>query len=147
MNCKDCGAAIPAGARQCSRCGAGIEPEPAAPTQAAPPGQVQVIIQTGGGVAPTAGSVATPGQATPVPLIPPKPRSRIVAGLLGIFLGAFGAHRFYLGYKMIGTIQLALTVGTCFYGLIGTAPWGLVEGILILTGKIDKDAYGQPLKD
>jgi TM2 domain-containing membrane protein YozV len=25
-------------------------------------------------------------------------KSRIAAGLLGIFLGGFGVHRFYLGY-------------------------------------------------
>ena len=29
---------------------------------------------------------------------PPAPKSKVVAGLLAIFLGGFGIHKFYLGY-------------------------------------------------
>ena len=36
-----------------------------------------------------------------------EPKSKIVAGLLGVFLGAFGIHRFYLGYTTIETEDLA----------------------------------------
>ena len=35
-------------------------------------------------------------------------KSKLAAGLLGIFLGALGIHRFYLGYNAIGVIQLIL---------------------------------------
>jgi hypothetical protein len=73
----------------------------------------------------------------------PGARSKLVAGLLGIFVGAFGVHRFYLGYTQLGVIQILVTVFTC--GLGGL--WGFVEGILILTGNIDRDADGQPLTD
>jgi TM2 domain-containing membrane protein YozV len=64
---------------------------------------------------------------------------------LGIFLGGLGVHRFYLGYNGIGLIQLLLALLSCGFGLIVTCVWGLVEGILILAGKIDRDANGQPL--
>ena len=34
-----------------------------------------------------------------IPAIPsPNAKSKVAAGLLGIFLGAFGVHNFYLGY-------------------------------------------------
>lgn len=71
-------------------------------------------------------------------------KSKIAAGLLGIFLGALGIHRFYLGYTTLGIIQLLLGIVTC--GIV-SGIWGLIEGILILTGSINKDAKGNPLTD
>ncbi|MCR1161654.1 TM2 domain-containing protein [Paenarthrobacter sp. UW852] len=64
----------------------------------------------------------------------PQPKSKIAAGLLGIFLGGLGIHRFYLGYTTIGIIQLVLTlvVGIFTFGLVGL--WGAIEGIMILAG-------------
>ena len=70
-----------------------------------------------------------------------KKRSRILAGLLGIFLGIFGVHRFYLGYKEIGTLQIVVTILTCFVGGV----WGILEGILIFLRIMDKDALGNQL--
>jgi TM2 domain-containing membrane protein YozV len=70
-------------------------------------------------------------------------KSRIAAGILGIVLGGLGIHRFYLGYIGIGIAQIAVTLVTCGIGAL----WGFIEGILILTGSIDKDAKGQPLRD
>lgn len=78
------------------------------------------------------------------------PKSKIVAGLLGIFLGYLGIHNFYLGYNDRAVGQLLLTlVGwiACGIGPIAASIWGLIEGILILTGSTDKDANGNPLKD
>ncbi|NLF40813.1 TM2 domain-containing protein [bacterium] len=80
-------------------------------------------------------------QATPAPEAPVQ-KSRIAAGLLGIFLGGLGIHRFYLGYVGIGILQI---LASCACGI--GAIWGLIEGILILVGKMDKDAKGVPLKD
>ncbi|MBQ3573416.1 MAG: TM2 domain-containing protein [Clostridia bacterium] len=73
---------------------------------------------------------------------PNAQKSKLTAGLLGIFLGGLGVHNFYLGYtgKAIAQIILSLCFG------VG-AIWGLIEGIMILTGSISTDADGNPLKD
>ena len=73
---------------------------------------------------------------------PSTQKSRLVAGLLGILLGGLGAHNFYLGNTSRAILQILLSF--CFG--IG-AIWSLVEGIMILTGRIDTDAWGVPLKD
>ena len=71
-------------------------------------------------------------------------KSKLVAGLLGIFLGGFGVHRFYLGYTGIGVAQILVTCFTCGIGSL----WGLIEGILILVGStITTDSEGRTLKD
>jgi TM2 domain-containing membrane protein YozV len=75
--------------------------------------------------------------------VPETGKSRVAAGVLGVVLGGLGIHRFYLGYVGIGIAQIAVTLVTCGIGWI----WGFIEGILILTGSINKDAKGQPLKD
>ena len=69
-------------------------------------------------------------------------RSKVAAGLLGIFLGSLGIHNFYLGYNNRGLGQLLLTVLSC--GILSpiTAIWGLIEGIMILSGSIATDADG-----
>lgn len=74
----------------------------------------------------------------------PQAKSRLTAGLLGIFLGGFGVHRFYLGYTTVGVLQILVTIATCGLGSI----WGLIEGILILSGSgITTDANGRPLRE
>ncbi len=82
-------------------------------------------------------------------------KSKIAAGLLAIFLGQFGVHNFYLGYIGKAVTQLVLTIvgyvlcciliGVLF--IFATSIWGLVEGIMILCGKINVDANGVPLTD
>ena len=72
-----------------------------------------------------------------------SPKSKIAAGLLGIFLGGWGIHRFYLGYTTMGIIQIVVTLVTCGFGSL----WGFVEGIMILCGStITTDAKGNPLE-
>lgn len=70
-------------------------------------------------------------------------KSKLAAGLLGIFVGEFGIHRFYLGFTGIGIVQIIVTIIT--FGIGGI--WGFIEGILILAGSMDKDAKGRPLKE
>lgn len=77
-----------------------------------------------------------------------QPKSKMAAGLLGIFLGYLGIHNFYLGYTNKGVAQLLLTlVGwiACGIGPIVAWIWSLVEGIQILSGTINVDAQGNPL--
>ena len=88
----------------------------------------------------------------PHPPMPPiavsqERKSKLVAGLLGILLGSLGAHNFYLGYTNKAVAQLLMSILSAGILAIVAHAWGLVEGILILVGKIDKDAKGNPLTD
>lgn len=74
-------------------------------------------------------------------------KSKIAAGLLGIFLGTFGVHNFYLGYTGKAVGQLLITILSCGTLAGISSIWGLIEGIMILTGSINTDANGKPLQD
>lgn len=65
-------------------------------------------------------------------------KSKVAAALLCFFLGCFGVHRFYLGYTIIGIVQL-FTAGGC-------GVWALIDFILILTGGL-KDSEGRDLQN
>jgi TM2 domain-containing membrane protein YozV len=62
-------------------------------------------------------------------------KSNIAAGILGVFLGGIGVHKFYLGYTTPAVVMLLC--GTLGWLLIlpGLAVWliGFIEGILYLT--------------
>jgi TM2 domain-containing membrane protein YozV len=60
--------------------------------------------------------------------------NRLAAGLLAIFLGCLGIHKFYLGYQREGIILLLCgTVGwLLFLPVIAAAVIGLIEGIIYL---------------
>ena len=83
----------------------------------------------------------------------PNAKSKMAAGLLGIFLGQWGVHNFYLGYtgkavaqlllSIFGYILLFVVVG--FFMVAAAGIWGLIEGIMILSGSINTDANGNPL--
>ena len=66
---------------------------------------------------------------------------------MGILVGFLGIHNFYLGYTGKGIAQLLISVLSL--GLLSpiSGLWGLIEGILILTGSINVDATGIPLAD
>ena len=65
-------------------------------------------------------------------------KSKTTAGLLAVFLGAFGLHNFYLGYKTKGIIQLVLTLTLCwtYVAPIIVWIWTIVEAVLIFQGKL-----------
>lgn len=139
MFCKNCGAPMDANAAVCIKCGcskgAGTSFCPNCGQATAPGAAVCLNC----GVA-----LATAGQQI-------GDKSKLTAGLLGIFLGSLGIHNFYLGYTTKAVIQLVATlVGgiiTCGIAPIGIWIWGLIEGILILTGKINVDGKGMLLKE
>lgn len=75
-------------------------------------------------------------------------KNKLLAGLLALFLGGMGIHRFYLGYIKIGIIQLLLWFLGYFtngitWGMVQI--WAIVECISIFSGKI-KDSNGNPLE-
>jgi TM2 domain-containing membrane protein YozV len=58
---------------------------------------------------------------------------KIAAGICGILLGAFGIHKFILGYTKEGVIMLLVTILTFGFGGFIMGIIGLIEGILYLT--------------
>jgi len=63
-------------------------------------------------------------------------KSKLTAILLCFFLGSLGIHRFYLGYTLIGVIQL-LTFG-------GFLIWVIVDLIRLIIGSL-KDSEDNDL--
>jgi len=74
--------------------------------------------------------------AAPAAAVNP-PKSFMTTALLGIFLGTFGADRFYLGDTAMGVVKL-LTCGGC--GI-----WSLIDNIMLVTGQ-RTDAQKRPLE-
>jgi len=62
----------------------------------------------------------------------PSGKSRGIAGLLAIFLGALGVHYFYLGKSTPGVVFLVVTLLSC--GILGavTGIVALVQGIMMM---------------
>jgi hypothetical protein len=75
----------------------------------------------------------------PVSGFPYSDRSKVVAGLLQLFL-PIGIGRMYAGHAGIGVAQLLLTL---FFG-IGMI-WAFIDGIVILAGR-PTDGRGRPLR-
>ena len=118
QTCPQCGTPIVPGAAFCPQCGAKLFEQPAAPQQ--------------------------PEMQPQQPVYPvSEEKSKIAAGLLAIFLGTLGIHKFYLGYTKEGVIMLLVSIfGAIVLGL-GPIVMGiiaLIEGILYLT-KSDADFY------
>lgn len=90
---------------------------------------------------------ATPVENTTNTTSTSNGKSKMAAGLLGIFLGSFGVHNFYLGYTGKAIAQLLITLLSCGFLAFVSSIWGLIEGILILTGSINTDADGNTLAD
>ena len=65
-------------------------------------------------------------------------KDKIVAGILAILLGSFGAHKFYLGETGMGVLYL------CFFWTGVPYIIGLIEGIIYLTKSDEefREIYG-----
>ena len=77
------------------------------------------------------------------PVGPIGEKNKLVAGLLAIFLGGLGIHKFYMGLNQQGIIMLIGTfVGAlaCGIGPIVTGVISLIEGIMYLT-QTDQSFY------
>lgn len=120
--CLNCGVATGAGTNFCPNCGA----------------------QTMQGAAVCTNCGVALGNA---PINNVQGKSKLAAGLLGILLGSFGVHNFYLGNTGKAVAQLLITLLTCGLGSVVSGIWGLIEGIMILAGSINTDAKGMPLVD
>lgn len=154
--CQNCGAPVGCGKSHCSNCGAIIGNGKFCSECGAPinngQGNCENDTRYAGNTNGQYKSEANaPRYDRPSGECPYRPKSRLVAGLLAIFVGCLGIHNFYLGNNNIGLIQvLVSTIGgvfTCGIATIAMEIWALVEGIFIFIGKIDRDANGVLLED
>jgi TM2 domain-containing membrane protein YozV len=116
MECKSCGAQIADNAPQCPYC------------------QAAVARHAGAGAAQSMPATAQNSLGGPAA----SAENKVKAGICGILLGAFGIHKFVLGYNQAGVIMLCITVLSCGYLGVFPAILGLIEGIIYLT-KSDQD--------
>ena len=119
MYCKNCGNAMDPNAVICVKCGCAKGTGLSYCPNCGQPTQPNAAVCT------SCGSALAVGPC-------PDAKSKLVAGLLGIFLGAFGVHNFYLGYTGKAVAQLLITVLSCFTLAVVSEIWGLIEGIMVL---------------
>ena len=134
MFCRNCGNEIDPNAAICVKCGY-------------QKGSGNSFCQNCGEPTDTNAAVCTKCGFAIAPQVNGEQKSKLVAGLLGIFLGGLGIHNFYLGYTSKAITQLLISVLSCGMLAIVSYIWGLVEAVQILNGSINKDAKGIPLKD
>lgn len=68
--------------------------------------------------------------------------NKIIAGVLAILLGQLGIHRFYLGYKETGFIQLGIGIFAIFIFapiILVSWAWAIYDAVQIFTGKLNND--------
>ena len=130
--CAHCGTSLDEGTKFCQNCGSNCE----APSAKAPEvPQMNATMMNNSAPTVSMNSASVPG------------KSRIAAGLLGIFLGSFGVHNFYLGRTGRAVAQLLITILSCFLLSFISGIWSLIESILILCGNVQVDGNGNPLRD
>lgn len=62
-------------------------------------------------------------------------KDHVAAGLLAIFLGSFGVHKFYLGYNSAGFVMLAVSIVGSLLTL------GIAAGVMCVIGFIEGIIY------
>lgn len=137
------------------------QPSPSAGSAVPPAPQPQQPAAPAGYGAPAYGAAPAPqavyGQPTPAPqaqvpaMASAAPKSKVAAGLLGIFLGGLGIHNFYLGRTGRAVAQLLISILSLGYLAWVSWIWGVIEGIIILTAQPGAvpwgvDARGVPLR-
>ena len=135
MFCSNCGKENPNTAKFCAGCGKPIA-EAAAP--AAAPVQQTII------------NMAPPPQAAPAAPAATgiSPKSRAATGVLALFLGGFGIHRFYAGKTGSAILMLLLFIIGLVAAFLGfpyvlylLGLWVFIDIIMILMGRF-KDKHG-----
>jgi len=90
---------------------------------------------------PYAPQALAPFGVDPLTGLPYSDKSKLVAGLLQIFLGGLGIGRFYLGNVGMAIAQIVVVLITFGLGYL----WPLIDGIVLLAGQ-PRDRAGRPLR-
>ena len=81
---------------------------------------------------------AAPRPAAPVSFEPdPEAKNRMTFIILGVLLGAFGAHNFYAGYKKKAVGQLCLTAFSVGFASPMSWAWAVID-----VSTVDRDSNG-----
>ena len=128
--CPQCGASVDPGLTNCKYCGEAFpQPQTAQPQYAQPQ-----YAQQQYGQQPQQAPYGYPPQTVYIQQQPVNPinpswpiKSKVAAGLLGIFLGGIGIHKFYLGKVGMGILYI-LFCWTFIPALVG-----FIEGIVYLS--------------
>ena len=134
MYCKNCGSSMDPNAVVCVRCGVARGTGYAYCYNCGRPMVMGAVVGTNCG-------------AAAAPVVSAGSKSKLTAGLLGIFLGSLGVHNFYLGFTGKALAQLLISVLSCGTLAVVSGIWGLVEGIMLLSGQMNVDAQGNLLRD
>lgn len=134
MYCKNCGSPMDPNAVVCVRCGVARGTGYAYCYNCGRPMVMGAVVCTNCG-------------AAAAPVVSAGSKSKLTAGLLGIFLGSLGVHNFYLGFTGKALAQLLISVLSCGTLAVVSGIWGLVEGIMLLSGQMNVDAQGNLLRD
>ena len=138
MYCRNCGAAFQPGTFVCTKCGVPAGAGNRFCPNCSSPTDVNAVMCV------TCGVYFAPPQNFAPPGVVAK--SNLVAALLAFFLGTFGVHNFYLGYTNKAVAQLLITILSCGALAVVSQIWAIVEMVQLLTGSINADANGCPLK-
>ena len=58
-------------------------------------------------------------------------KDKFAAGILALFLGSIGIHKFYLGFTGVGVLYVILAIS--MVGLLYTVPASIIEGIIYIS--------------
>ncbi|GEM_PF-185889 len=185
MYCRKCGSKLPDNSKFCDTCGASINTGLSSSTSAATPQPRPSGYQSEADIARAGAEVARAGAevarakadfvnaAAYAATRAVSPKSRLAATLLAVFLGAFGAHRFYLGKYGSAAGMLVLTIiyfiiagvtgtgimfqpnlammnlwalGFALIPLMIVSIWAFVDFIVVVSGHM-KDGKGRRVKN
>ncbi len=138
MYCSNCGAAFQPGTFICTKCGVPAGTGNRFCPNCSSPRDVNAVMCVKCGV-----YFAPPQNFAPPGVVV---KSNLVAAILAFFLGTFGVHNFYLGYTNKAVAQLLITILSCGALAVVSQIWAIVEMVQLLTGSINADANGCPLK-
>lgn len=123
--CPSCGATINPNVTECKYCGETISVLPQ--YQGQPMGQVPPQYGT-----PQVQQIFVQQPVDQQPVAPAKTKNKVLAGLLAIFLGGLGIHKFYLGKIGMGILYI-IFCWTYIPSFIG-----FIEGIIYLASSPEK---------
>jgi len=120
------------------KCGPADEPK----LRLSTPDVVNATVAVNMAPAPISPTPSLPSSSDPVPSFAVEEyKQKVTFIVLGVLLGALGAHNFYAGYKKKALMQLALTVLTLGYGSPMSWIWAVID---VCT--VERDSRGLQFK-